>query len=591
MPGFKSKRIKAYILLTREGEFLGFDPGDDYEILCPDFGSATNGGAVRHFLADNAKFILNLPEAKDNKNKIKLNHEHIKEMFSLAKKDEPLLELCEKALDNEELLQTICHAFNDSKYKLTDNVSFKIENTKIIELDTWHNWWQQYRKEKTSSKDRGKERNYSRCFITGELVDAIERTPKVSGLNSVGGHSAGDALIAFDKRAFQSYGLKAAFNATVSEKAIVSVNASLNNLISEGPILAGSKFIHWYQQPIPTECDILNLLDDRNLESATTENEEEDYFDRDDPIEDYAENYKIIMEQASRLIESIKKGENPIKLDNRYYILQLSGANGRIMVRNYMQGSYEELYHNFKAWYEDLRLVTIDGKGESKIPKLFALYIRLIKVEKSSKDLYRRISKELAGLESSIKFAIICNTRLPDTVASRAIAYIRSKMLLSNQDGSKVKNDYPDMLACQWLKVWLIRKSKEKGEVVTVGEKINTESPSIAYHTGRLMAVYAEIQKSALGRDIGAGVIQRYYTAASTAPALVVGKLAQLSQHHLSKIENKGRVIYFEKMLSEITCKIGDQLPKTLTLEEQSQFALGYYQQIADIFSKNIKED
>ena len=242
------------------------------------------------------------------------------------------------------------------------------------------------------------------------------------------------------------------------------------------------------------------------------------------------------------------------------------------MVRNYMQGSYEELYHNFKAWYEDLRLVTIDGKGESKIPKLFALYIRLIKVEKSSKDLYRRISKELAGLESSIKFAIICNTRLPDTVASRAIAYIRSKMLLSNQDGSKVKNDYPDMLACQWLKVWLIKKSKEKGEEVTVGEKINTESPSIAYHTGRLMAVYAEIQKSALGRDIGAGVIQRYYTAASTAPALVVGKLAQLSQHHLSKIENKGRVIYFEKMLSEITCKIGDQLPKTLTLEEQSQW-------------------
>ena len=590
MPGFKNKRIKAYILLTRGGEFLGFDPGDDDEILCPDFGSATNGGAVRHFLVDNAKFILNLPESKDNADKIKLNHEHIKEMFKLAKENEPLLQICEDALDNGEILQKICDAFNDSKYKLTDNISFKIENTKIIELDTWHSWWQQYRKEKTSSKDETKDSNYSRCFITGELVHAIERTPKVSGLNSVGGHSAGDALIAFDKRAFQSYGLKAAFNATVSENAIVSVNASLNNLIGMAPILAGSKFIHWYQQPIPTDCDILNLLDDRKLERIDTEDEEKDYFDSDAPIEDYTENYKNIMEQANRLIQSIKKGENPIKLDNRYYILHLSGANGRIMVRNYMQGSYEELYHNFKEWYEDLRLVTIDGKGESKIPKLFALYIRLIKAEKSSKDLLKRISKELSGLESSIKFSIICNTRLPDTVAARAIAYIRSKMFLSNEDGSRI-NDHPDMLACQWLKVWLIRKSKEKGEVITVGERLNTESPSIAYHTGRLMAVYAEIQKAALGRDIGAGVIQRYYTAASTSPALVVGKLAQLSQHHLSKIENKGKVIYFEKMLSEITCKIGTQLPKTLTLEQQSQFALGYYQQIADIFSKSNKEE
>ncbi len=42
------------------------------------------------------------------------------------------------------------------------------------------------------------------------------------------------------------------------------------------------------------------------------------------------------------------------------------------------------------------------------------------------------------------------------------------------------------------------------------------------------MAVLAELQKAAL-KDVGAGVVQRYYAAASTTPALVLEDLPNQS--------------------------------------------------------------
>ena len=118
-------------------------------------------------------------------------------------------------------------------------------------------------------------------------------------------------------------------------------------------------------------------------------------------------------------------------------------------------------------------------------------------------------------------------------------------------------------------------------------EKLNTESASAAYQTGRLMAVYAMLQQTALG-DVGAGVVERYYTSACSSPALVIGKLAVMAQYHLSKIkgDNPGLYNYYNRLLTEISCKIGISLPKTFSLEEQSEFALGYYFQLSYKYNK-----
>ena len=113
---------------------------------------------------------------------------------------------------------------------------------------------------------------------------------------------------------------------------------------------------------------------------------------------------------------------------------------------------------------------------------------------------------------------------------------------------------------------------------------LNENHPSPAYHCGRLMAVFGQLQQAALG-DVGAGVVERYYAASSATPALVLGRLARTSQYHLNKLagDKRGLAKWYEGLMANIATKIGDRVPQTLTLEEQSLFALGYYQQMAQM--------
>lgn len=115
----------------------------------------------------------------------------------------------------------------------------------------------------------------------------------------------------------------------------------------------------------------------------------------------------------------------------------------------------------------------------------------------------------------------------------------------------------------------------------------NLEHPSPAYHCGGLMAVYAYIQQKAI-EGVNAGVLQRYYASASRTPAMVMSRLARLCNYHLAKLKETK---YFEDRLAELYCALGDKIPVTLNLEEQSYFALGYYQKWAELHTPKAKSE
>lgn len=108
---------------------------------------------------------------------------------------------------------------------------------------------------------------------------------------------------------------------------------------------------------------------------------------------------------------------------------------------------------------------------------------------------------------------------------------------------------------------------------------LNESHPDPAYQCGRIMALLANIQRLALG-EVDAGVIQRYYGAASVTPALVLGRLVRNAQFHLSKLD-AGLARWHEARLAAVWAAIHDRVPTVLSLEQQSLFALGYYQQLA----------
>jgi CRISPR-associated protein Csd1 len=80
-------------------------------------------------------------------------------------------------------------------------------------------------------------------------------------------------------------------------------------------------------------------------------------------------------------------------------------------------------------------------------------------------------------------------------------------------------------------------------------------------------------------------VVERYYAAASATPALVLGRLARTAQYHLAQIREHRLREWFDQRLADVWICLADRVPLTLTLEEQSLFALGYYQQKAFRFN------
>lgn len=565
-PGFKLKKPKAYVCLGKDGRFLGIDPEPQEPVLCPDMGSAAQGPAKCNIIVE--KRNISLSEERPQKKAFFLK------ALEDAAKYEPKMAVLRQALDQKETVSQMNAALDQNKVKPGDIISFKVDGIALERLID--DWWPQYRKIQIGSC-KGTVRRP--CLITGQMDTPVTTADKISGLRVVGGHSSGDAIVCFDKDAFCSYGLKQAENACIGEEAMVAVNASLNQLIQKAPTLAGAKWVHWYKESLPSDVD--DKLEELFGPSLVSEEEVE---------EDIPFLAAQADAQADRLIQSHQTGEKMSHLKNTYYLMPLSGAGGRIMVRGWKQGSYEELQQAIDDWWNDLSLVLPNGRGMLKLPAIGKINFRLLKPQKNGKSVNERMKNELAGLEPQLILAIVNDHPLPDVIAFKALQYIQSH-LREGMGKETQREPIPDPVACQILKAWVIRKNKINTGGIMMKPACNHDYPEVAYHCGRMMAVYAAIQSRAMGKNLGAGVLQRYYTSACASPALVFGKLSQLAQHHLAKIENKGAVAYYEKLLGEISQKIGEQYPTKLNLIQQSEFSLGYYQQHAEMLSRQSSSE
>lgn len=569
--GYAKKTIKAFLCLTRDGRFTGVRIDGENLFCCPDIGSLANGTDKSNLLTEKLSVVF--PPKPTLKSQF--FREGLKDLGTL----EPLAKTCWSALEDPGCYAEMVTALEQHKIKPADRISFMVDNTYLVECPTVVKWWETYRRQ---FQKPAKSDDLSLCLITAQPTLPMATVPKSTGLSAVGGHPSGDVLICFDKPAFCSYGLKKSTNAPVSEEAFAQVRIALDTLLKGAPVLAGVKFVHWYDKTLPqSEPDPLPSIFGSMLSEEDEDGEEE--------IPDFETE---IIQQARRdadvLVRSAQSGQAVTDLPNRYYILLLSGVNGRVMVRQYTQGSYEQLKAHLDQWYADLRLVNRNGTAELKPYKLSARMIRLLKRQKTNQKILDRLRDELPNLTTPVFQAIVHGTPLPDSVAVRALQYIRSQMLTEEPDSNIPI--VPDPICCQWLKVWLIRNHKE----ASLMQEYNPKHPDPVYHAGAMVAIYAALQQQAYP-DVNVTVVQRFFASAQQTPALVLGRLARISTHHLAKLENPATAKAYEIRLADVSTRIGDNLPTVLSLPEQSLFALGYYQMSAALnrerrerYEKNI---
>ncbi len=591
MPGFKERGIKGYLLLSSEGRYIGVDVTEKGKrVYAPDIGTAVQGPRFCNPILEKAQVVLRIVSDERKDKNIPQKHDFYISMLEDGVSKVPPFGAVLAALQNDTMRTEMAKDISTHKLKGGDAVSFRVDGVALEGDASVAAWWSECRKRFEDEK-KGE---LSRCLITGELAPALDTVPKVSGLLSVGGHTSGDAFLCHDKSAFQSYGFRKSKNAAVSEEAMTAVNAALAELVKRAPELGGAKQVHWYAGEVPEEADLLRQVNPGKGEPDPWDGWAEDAdgeYDGSEAREDARNDAEL---RANAFFRSIREGKNPPALSARYYIMPISGAGGRMMVRGWYEGSYSLLYDRIGMWFRDLRIVLPSGRGMSRPPKMNALCIRLLKPGGDPKKVWERINNELPSLCVRLMDAVIEGTPLPDEVASRVLRWIRSELLRAEEKEGERSVLQNETFAFQLLKAWLRRKQRQRGEHDLMGESVEKSSRSVAYQCGRLLAVYGAIQQRAMP-DVNVGVVERYYAAASSTPGLILGRLAKLSVHHLATLEQNapGLAVYYRRERDAIALEIGERpIPRGLNLEEQTEFTLGYYQMRAYLLApKKTKED
>ena len=140
------------------------------------------------------------------------------------------------------------------------------------------------------------------------------------------------------------------------------------------------------------------------------------------------------------------------------------------------------------------------------------------------------------------------------------------------------------------LKAWHNRYLQQIGSAekeMTVA--LDPQNTNVGYRLGRLFAVLERLQEAS-HPNINATIRDRYYGTASASPRSVFPVLMRLKNHHLGKLEKPGLRTWYDRHLGEILSAVED-FPAYLDLTDQGRFAIGYYHQRQDLFTRKDRKE
>jgi CRISPR-associated protein Csd1 len=345
---------------------------------------------------------------------------------------------------------------------------------------------------------------------------------------------------------FNSYGLKNSLTSPICREAGEGFAKALNYLLSNDDskfILNNNvAFVFWTQNPTRAKTTI---------------------WKNDQP------------KKIRDLLVNVLKGERRLAnlQTNRYYAVALSASGARVVVRDWIDIALDKAIQNLINWFDAQELVDTWGEEDDR-RKYLSIY-------RLSKCLYRDAKKDdIARISTQLIRVAIQGGKLPYEILSQLVRRNRAEKNVDRDRATLIKlvltTQYPN---------W---KDNSMTNMNCLNEEPQFTEPldRSAYYCGRLLAQLEQIQIQALGRDVNATLIDRFYGAASATPGKVLGKLVENAQPHLARIRKDKRGTYeaLQQHLEDILCNISPEdgkFPNTLNMVQQSIFALGYYHQRA----------
>lgn len=376
------------------------------------------------------------------------------------------------------------------------------------------------------------------------------------------GQSSGCALVSYNASAFESYELRGNENSSICTNCAKTYVEGLNWLLASGnEVQVTDK--KGKSKPQFRYTNRKNFGADTAMVFWTRNNQTLDEIDLlDAPSSD----------EVAVMIESLAAGNatgHRYLETERFYSCTLSGAAARIAVRDWIETSLGEFRTSIAQWFKDIAI----GRYDADLKKITTSYAPLYSLARScqrqrmkSDGTYEYDKDDAATARVAVALwkAALHKASIPTWVLSRALQ--RARYDVSAERAALIK-------------LILMRNTKVGGSMIMENE-VQGKKP-VAYVCGQIFAKLEHVQYKALG-DRNAGIREKYFTYAMTTPAAAFGRLFNLNSKHLTKLksEQPGTAVNLDKELQEL-CREIDILkfPQQFLLEEQGQFAIGYYHQ------------
>ncbi len=403
-----------------------------------------------------------------------------------------------------------------------------------------------------------------RCLVTGDRALLARLHPTIKGVE--GGQSSGAALVSFNLDAFTSLGKEQGANAPTSAGAAFRYGAALNHLLTrDGPNrlrrpVGDATVVFWADAADAKAADAADDLIAAWLGSDVTDEAE-------------AAQVRMQMEAvaAGRPLASLRADITP---GTRFHVLGLSPNAARLSVRFWLTDSLDTFARRLAQHHQDCR-VEPPPMGWGAAPSVGRLLVNVTAMQRD----YKNIPPLLAG---EVMRAVLSGTRYPLSLLSAALMRLRA--------GDTADSGWHAAA----IRAVLVRLNRRNPEIPEQGEmpmSLDKEHRTPGYLLGRLFAVYELAQRAALGR-VNATIRDKYFGAASATPAGVFPLIVRGGQNHLAKVrkEKPGWAMLIERELEEIHAGLTPALPRALRLQQQGEFAIGYYHQRAAKLSNDKGE-
>ena len=564
--GWMAKGIDYAITLDGDGVYKQIEclqemrsgKSEPYPSIVPCIGKQalkhTNAGNDANLLWDNSAFVLGLGNKGDKKRD---SFRHTIDLWLNGISDEgvqAVLTFLRSVTANSSVLSPIIHHPNFGEDLRSENpvLAFRLLGDKLMFVHD-----HPAVREAVSSKWGGLSENSGPgiCLITGEREN-IETCHMVTK-GVWGGQPSGGTIVGFNEDAFTSFQKEQGLNAPVGKTAAFAYTTALNHLLrKDSPQrmqVGDASTIFWAERPVDLETQMIDIFGEPP---------------KDDPDRG--------INAVKTLYASVETGAFAAdEGEGRFYVLGLAPNASRIAIRFWIVDTVAAVAGKLVQHFEDLKIV--HGPRDKDVLSLFRLLVSTAVQGKSE-----NVPPNLAG---ETMRAILEGLPYPQTLLQAALRRARAEQSAKDKRTGKPIPNVPYARAAL-IKACITRASRFKNPQVKeeLTMSLDPSNTNIGYRLGRLFAALEKIQAEA-NPGINATIRDRFYGAASGTPVAVFSNLMRLKNHHLAKLENKGRRVNFERLIAEIVNDVGD-FPTHLSLADQGRFAIGYYHQTQQFYTK-----